>query len=80
MTPETKRFGPIEITFDASCDDTVSAALNMLAFAISKLVAKERYARLEEIEDGSLRSAVAGFVTARMLLSSRPLKQEGKPN
>jgi hypothetical protein len=78
MTPETKHFGPIEITFDASCDDAVSAALSMLAHALSKLVAKERYARLEAIEDGSLRSLVAGYVTARLLNPYRHLALDAK--
>jgi hypothetical protein len=72
MTPDTKRFGDVELTFDASCEDAASAAFNMLAKTLSMLVAKERHARLEEIENGALRSLVAGFVTARMLRSLPP--------
>jgi hypothetical protein len=80
MTPETKRFGRIELEFDKTCDDAVSASLSMLAHSLSKLIAKERDARLEEIEDGALRSRVAGFVTARMLLSPYPQAQQAKSN
>ena len=68
-----RRLGDIELTFDASCDDAVSVALEMLAYNLSRLGAKERYARLEEIiEDGALLSQVKGFVAARMMSPSYP--------
>ena len=70
MTSATKRFGDISIEFDPSCDDAVSAALEMLAFNLSRLGAKERYARLEEIGDGALQAQVSRFVAARVLMSS----------
>jgi hypothetical protein len=81
-TPDnsTKRFGDITIEFDHDCDDAVSASLTMLAYNLSMLVAKERYARLGEIEAGALRSAVAGFVTARMLRSPFPQAKPAKSN
>jgi len=64
MMPE-RRFGPITIEFDHTCDDQVSAALSMLAHGLSKLSADEREKRLQGIEDGALRKAVSGFVATR---------------
>jgi hypothetical protein len=63
MTP--KRFGRIELEFDKTCDDVVSAALAMLASGLSRLSAEEREERLQKIEDGALRRLVSGFVVSR---------------
>ena len=79
MTSETKRFGDISIEFDPGCDDAVSAALEMLAFNLSRMGAKERYARLEEIEGGALQAQVNRFVAAHVLMSS-PSYPKAKSN
>jgi len=50
MTDPQRRFGDIELTFDHTADDVVSAARTMLAFGISKLSPDEREARLVDIE------------------------------
>jgi hypothetical protein len=74
MMSETKRFGDISIEFDPDCDDAVSASLSMLARSIAQLPPRERVDALFNIES-ELRTAVAGFVAARVLMSSPPYPQ-----
>ena len=65
MTTPEKRFGNIAIEFDGTCDDVVSAAFEMLAFALGKLPAAEREAMLSKIENGNLRCAASSYMAAQ---------------
>jgi hypothetical protein len=80
MMPDnsTKRFGDISIEFDPGCDNAVSASLSMLARSIAQLPPSERVDALFNIES-ELRTAVAGFVRARLLMSA-PAYPQAKPN
>jgi hypothetical protein len=63
MMSETKRFGDISIEFDPD-----------FARSIAQLPPRERVDALFNIES-ELRTAVAGFVAARVLMSSPPYPQ-----
>jgi hypothetical protein len=74
MTPDTKRFANIVIEFDPDCNDVISAAFEMLSFALGKLPAAEREAMLSKIENGNLRSAVCSYVAAQFRPYFRSLR------
>jgi hypothetical protein len=63
MTPQ--RFEGVTLQFAADFD-LVSAALAMLAHGLSELPARQRDAKLEQLEDGALRAAVLRLVAHRM--------------
>jgi hypothetical protein len=71
MTPETKRFGRIELEFDKTCDDVVSASGDSGRVARKAAAAMTRNAKIQKLNEPSLRELLSQNVLEVLVADAR---------